>query len=244
MIRAHFQQFYVEPEHVHGNYFVLNGEEFSHAVKVLRKNKGDAISAVDGCGHLFEGVIQSIESGLLKVEILSKKLNAGEPDLFLTLVQAVPKGAGFDYVIEKGTEIGLSAFQPVMTARSIIEPGNRVDRWKKKALTAMKQCGRSRCPDIFAPVDFKEALVKYRQDLLMIAHESFTNDRADDAVRTFQSKRVALFIGPEGGFTDQEFELALNTGALPMTLGPRRLRSDTAGLVGAIKILDAAGELK
>ncbi|MBN2410419.1 16S rRNA (uracil(1498)-N(3))-methyltransferase [candidate division KSB1 bacterium] len=243
MTRAHFQQFYVEPDHVHGNYFVLSGGEFSHAVKVLRKNKGDAISAVDGCGHLFEGVIQSIESGLLKVEILSKKLNAGEPNLFLTLVQAVPKGAGFDYVIEKGTEIGLSAFQPVITERSIIEPGNRIDRWKKKALTAMKQCGRSRCPDVYAPIEFKEALSRYRQDLLMIAHESYTNDQADYTVKISQAKRIALLIGPEGGFTEQEFKLALNNGAKPMTLGPRRLRSDTAGLVGAIKILDAAGEL-
>jgi len=243
LTRAHFQQFYVEPEHVFGNYFILSGEEFIHAVKVLRKNKGDAISAVDGCGHLFEGTIQSVEQKLLKVDILRKELNVGEPDLFLTLAQAVPKGSGFDYVIEKGTEIGLSAFQPILTARSIVEPGNRIDRWKKKSLTAMKQCGRSRCPDIFGPIGFEQALQKHQQDLLLIAHESYANDQVDYAFEISKARRVTLFIGPEGGFTEYEFKMALDMGAFPMILGPRRLRSDTAGLVGTVKILDAANQL-
>jgi len=243
LTRAHFQQFYVHPENVYKSYFILSGEEFNHAVKVLRKNTGDAITAVDGCGHLFEGTIQSIDSKLLKVNISNKRSNVGEPDLFLTLAQAVPKGAGFDYVVEKGTEIGLSAIQPMLTSRSIVNPGNRIPRWKNKALTAMKQCGRSRCPDIYESLDFEAALKKYRRELLFIAHESYDKDQEDYNLKISNAGRVTLLIGPEGGFTEQEFKQALDMGALPMVLGPRRLRSDTAGLVGAVKILNAANEL-
>ena len=243
MTRAHFQQFYVNPENVYKNHFILNGEEFNHAVKVLRKNPGDSLSAVDGRGFLYEGKIQSIENKSLKVVIINKEENVGEPELFLTLAQAVPKGAGFDYVVEKGTEIGLSAIQPIITARSIVNPGNRIPRWKNKALTAMKQCGRSRCPDIYEPLDFETALKNFQRELLIIAHESYDNDPEDIILKIRHASGVTFFIGPEGGFTEQEFKLALDMGALPMNLGPRRLRSDTAGLVGSVKILSAAGEL-
>jgi len=244
LTRAHFQHFYVQPENIYGNFFILNGEEFMHAVKVLRKNKGDSISAVDGCGNLFAGTIHSIENNLLKVEILNKKKNVGEPELFLTLAQAVPKGSGFDFVIEKGTEIGLSAFQPIITSRSIVNADSRILRWKKKSLTAMKQCGRSRCPDILESLDFEETLRKYQRDVLIIAHERYTNAQVEYLSKISIARRTTLFVGPEGGFTEDEFQLALNYGALPMNLGPRRLRSETAGLVSVIKILDAAQELQ
>ncbi|HPG41570.1 MAG TPA: RsmE family RNA methyltransferase [bacterium] len=244
MTRAHFQQFYVQPDNVHNDRFVLDGEEFIHAARVLRMKTGDAIEAVDGQGNLYSGKIISMSSKELVAGIYEQQLNAGEPKLYLTLAQAVPKGSNFDLVVEKGTEIGISAFQPVITARSIVSPEARGNRWGKKALVAMKQCGRSRCPDILPPLDFTAALELYTRDLLIIAHESHAETRTDLDKRIASATRVTLFIGPEGGFTAEEFARALQFGALPMNLGPRRLRSETAGLVAAIKILDMARELE
>ncbi len=234
----------MEPENVHGDRFILNDQEYLHAVRVLRMKPGDTIEAVDGLGNLFSGKIISTDNKQLVAGINEQQLNAGEPKLYLTLAQSVPKGSNFDLVVEKGTEIGISAFQPIITARSIVSPETRGNRWGKKALIAMKQCGRSRCPDVLPPLLYTAALELYNKDLMIIAHESNPETRRDIDKRINAADKVTLLIGPEGGFTAKEFALALQYGALPMNLGPRRLRSETAGLVAAIKILDMAHELE
>ncbi|NIA31270.1 MAG: RsmE family RNA methyltransferase [Actinobacteria bacterium] len=241
---SHHYQFYVSPERVGKNVFFLSGEEFHHAVKVLRKKVGDSLAAADGLGNCYEGRIKDISSLQLKVRIDSKTRNTGEPELFLTLAQAVPKGSHFDWVVEKGTEIGVSAFQPLLSKYSLVDPSSRIERWRHKALSAMKQCGRSRCPEILPPVEFARILEEAFNIPAFIAYESFQEDFELDFAALLKSyARAIIFIGPEGGFNQNEIDLAVENGVHPISLGSRRLRSETAGIVAAVKILSASGDL-
>lgn len=240
MTRADVEQFYVQPEHVFDDHFLLVHEELNHAVRVLRKSPGDSLEAVDGHGNAYSGAILSISKSEMKVAITHHSKNLGEPTVHLTLAQAVPKGSHFDMVIEKGTEIGINTFQPIITQRSIADPSSRIDRWRKKALAAMKQCGRSYCPEILPPIRFEIYLEQVDTEAIFIAHEHFSDS---DLPETLTAKSCTLFIGPEGGFTDDEVNTALSSKAIPLQLGQRRLRSETAGLVGAIKLLTLFDEL-
>jgi 16S rRNA (uracil1498-N3)-methyltransferase len=241
-MRTDFQQFYVAPKNVHNGVFYLVDDEAKHAAKVLRKQAGDDLEAIDGQGTLYQGVIQAIEKNRIAVSIKNQLKNVGEPDLKLTIVQSVPKGNHFDLVIEKGTEIGVSAFWPILTQRSIVEPESRLQRWSHKVQAAAKQCGRSLFPMLQNPVTFSTFLTTHEFDLVFIAHQAVEN--AVDLRQTVrESTHVAVLIGPEGGFTDEEIQAALNAGCLPLNMGKRRLRSETAGLVAACKILSVAGEL-
>ncbi len=241
-MRTDFQQFYVAPEHVKNNMFFLVDDEAKHAIRVLRKQVGDVLEAVDGCGSLYTGRITHIDKNRVDVSIEEMRENVGEPTLKLTIAQSVPKGNHFDLVIEKGTEIGVSVFLPIVTQRSIIEPVSRLQRWQHKVQAAAKQCGRSRFPEVREPVTFNHVLQSDEFDVRFIAHQA-VKDESTIANLVRESATVAVLIGPEGGFTDDEVKLALDAGCLPLYLGARRLRSETAALVAACKILAAAGEL-
>ncbi len=240
MNRADVQQFYVQPEHVFDDHFILVKDELRHAIRALRKSAGDVIEAVDGQGNAYSGTIVSISKDEAKVSLANHSKNPGEPSIHLTLAQAVPKGSHFDIVIEKGTEIGISRFQPVITQRSIADPSSRIDRWRKKALAAMKQCGRSCCPEILPPVPFERYVEQVNSKVSFIAHEHFSASKVPESLSV---KSCTLFIGPEGGFTEDEVNIALSNNVFPLQLGQRRLRSETAGIVGAVKLLLMFGEL-
>ncbi len=241
-MRTDFQQFFVDPDHVQGDVFYLDGDEYRHAVKVLRKQEGDAISAVDGRGRLYHGAVREVHKDRIIVHIVETIRDIGEAKLNLIVAQAALKGAHFDLVVEKGTEIGVAAFQPMITDHVIVKADARTDRWRKKALTAMKQCGRSRCPRIYEPMDFESVVQQRRCDVAFIAHEDV--DLESVAIRLpDKSSSAIVFIGPEGGFTNSEYQFALKKGVTPLNLGPRRLRAETAALVAATKILAATGAL-
>ncbi len=242
-MRSDFQQFYVKPENVRSDHFVLDGDEYKHATKVLRKHPGDSLSAVDGKGRLYSGVILNIEKNQLTVSLQDVADNVGEPRLKLTLAQAVPKGSSVDWVVEKGTEMGVSAFLPILSQRSIVQPDSRLTRYQLKALTAMKQCGRSRWPIVHEPVRFSELFKRAGYDYVFIAHEKAAPGYRLQTLEFQNESQVLVCIGPEGGFTDDEFDMAVNAGAMPLYLGPRRLRSETAALVACMQILSIAGEL-
>lgn len=243
MKRMHFEQFYVRPEDISDHQFILRNEEAHHSIKVMRNKIGDFLAAADGKGRVVSGKIIKIESDIVIISRDQTDINVGEPEIFLTLAQGIPKGSHFDWVIEKGTEIGVSCFQPLLTERCIIDPNSRLERWSKKAFAAMKQCGRSRCPGILPACTLEQFLNHHNKDKLYIAHETTLTDGIPESIKSNEHKYTSLMIGPEGGFTPQEYKLSIDKGALPLSLGPRRLRSETAALVGIIQILSANGEL-
>jgi len=241
--RTDFQQFYVLPENIRADTFSLFGEEFRHAIKVLRKKKGDGLAAIDGRGQLYHGIIECIKRDSVQVSITKIDKDVGEPRIKLTIAQAVPKGQHFDLVVEKGTEIGVAAFQPILAERCLIDPSSRVERWQHKALAAAKQCGRSRCPVVHAPCEFTTIMQDNAFDIALIAHERIEPAAREIFKNVRNHTNIVVFIGPEGGFTEKEVQHAVKMGAFPISLGIRRLRSETAAIIAATKILGALGEL-
>lgn len=239
--RTDFVQFFVRPAAVSDRHFYLENEEAHHAIRVMRKRVGDTLCAADGCGNLYEGRIESVEPMRVCVEILKHEVGVGEPRMRLILAAAPPKGDAFDWVVEKGTELGVAVFQPLITQRTIIEPQNRLRRWRQKALSAMKQCGRSVLPEVREPVPFAEFCLRLPNPAF-IAHEEADTPLHEFAATLRLAKEAAVLIGPEGGFTDEEIETAMKNGAEVISLGPRRLRSETAALAAVIRLLAMAEE--
>ena len=240
---SHFQHFFVLPKHVLDDKFYLEGEEFDHAIRVMRKKVGDSVCAADGEGKLYRGSVVKIQKQRLVAAIEYVDQNIGEPEFELTLAFAPLKGSRVDTIVEKGTEIGIAAFQPILTQHTMTRMTSRPDRWRQKAIAAMKQCGRSRCPQICETIPFRAAIEMYSNELKFIAHEKQHGPATPFADWSSLNRRAALFVGPEGGFSEDELEHAVESGARLINLGSRRLRSDTACLVGAIKLLDKAAEL-
>ena len=134
----------------------LSKDEAHHLLHVHRKKRNDLFAAVDGKGTTFDCQINSVEKDKIHAQILKRRRFVGEPVFKLTLALAIPKKARFEWVIEKGTEIGVSSFIPLITNRTITtEKSVKLIRWKKIALVAMKQCKRSILPTIETPVRFE-----------------------------------------------------------------------------------------
>jgi 16S rRNA (uracil1498-N3)-methyltransferase len=263
--------FYAPPERFTAETITLDRDEHAHLVRVLHHQVGDKVMVVDGAGLAAESEIVEIGKTVTRVRIIKKSRRLGEPFVHLTLAQAVPKGNRFDWVIEKATEIGVSAFIPLICERSEVTPGAaKNERWHRLALAAMKQSCRSICPAISEPVMFgalcrrasslsaayadghsgsRSSLAMYKArsgrefDFVLIAHEG-AGDPLPQLVNRSPKPRIGLvLIGPEGGFTDAEIQIARDAGITFFGLGSRRLRAETAGLVAAMKLLSAFGEL-
>ncbi len=241
---AHLEHFYVEANAVTANELVLRDGEFHHAVRVRRKRVGDQITAVDGRGHLYQAVVTAIDRTTLHARIERTVVNFAEPRLRLTLAVGTLKGERMDWIVEKGSEIGIAAFQPIRTLRSVVQTPGRYSRWREKALAAMKQCGRSWCMDILPLRSLADLLDSWSGRSIFIAHEeAISAHDAEMEKRIKDGAEALLVVGPEGGFDDAEIHLAKQHGALLMYLGCRRLRSETAALVAAARLLTIAGDL-
>lgn len=251
--------FYVNPENVRKDSLKIVGEEAKHILTVLRYQKGDTIDVVDGCGTKYKVLIQDLGKDYVEGKILSKKKKEYEPMAHLTLAQAICKGPRMDFLIEKATEIGVSTIIPIVTENTVVKigkitqesgsvsPGARrkTERWKRLAIASMKQSLRSILPDIQNPIKFDDLLPKIKTfDLSLIASlekgakslrecgELKKRLRNKEALRN-----VLVMVGPEAGFTEDELSKAKAVGAIPITLGSRRLRTETAGIVFSSLVL-------
>lgn len=237
--------FYTPPENFAGEFVELTGGEHHHLTRVLHHKIGDRVTVVDGAGNAaVAGEIVFSDRAVTRIKIHAITKNPGEPAVHLTLAQAVPKGARYDWVVEKATEIGVSAFIPLISEHSEVHPGSgKTERWRRLALAAMKQSCRSVWPDVNEPAPFFELCQTIRNfDLAILAHPT-ENDILKDLASQAMPQKVLLVVGPEGGFTEEEIEAAQKSGCKLLSLGPRRLRSETAGLVAATKVLAAFGQL-
>lgn len=237
--------FYAPPENFVGEFVELTGDEHHHLTRVLHHKIGDRVTVVDGAGNAaVDGEIILSDRAVTRIKTHTITKNIGEPAVHLTLAQAVPKGARFDWVVEKATEIGVSAFIPLLSEHSEVQPGSgKTERWRRLALAAMKQSCRSVWSEVNEPTPFFELCQTIKNfDLAILAHPT-ENDILKDLASKAMSQKTLLMVGPEGGFTEEEIEFAQKSGCKLLSLGPRRLRSETAGLVAATKVLAAFGQL-
>ena len=249
----HQEFFWVEPEDVFSNHLILRGTEQKHLIQVLRKKIGDWASATDGQGHVYDFFITEIEKNQVKGQIQKKRRRVGEPFFRVTLAQALLKGDHFEWVLEKGTEIGVTQFIPFSSEYSVaadVTP-TRLNRYRRIVREALKQCGRSVVPAVNEPVPFSELLTMApNYQLKLLAHP----DKGALAMRFLLDSRIKnrppssfrnglVLIGPEGGFSLEEIQQARAQGFDLVTLGKRRLRAETAALVCTTILMEKMGEL-
>lgn len=225
--------FYVAPEDVHGQILTLRGDEVRHLSKSLRKRIGDHIYATDGNDNLFEAVVRTLGRDEVLCEVVNVDMRKNEPRASITLaISLLRNPARFDFVIEKATELGVRSIIPLSCERTVGR-GERHDRYEKLALAAMKQSNRCYLPRIF-PLSSVEAVAKHADDgtLKLIPHERTEQSQFIGSVLKHHEnvRSVLILVGPEGGFTDEELDITAAHAFVPVSLGPRRLRSETAAI--------------
>lgn len=227
-----------------GEIVSLSKEESFHIVKVLRLKNGDHIEICDGNGRAFLGEIIN-PSALVQIKILSE-LDSNEPETNVVLYQSLSKGTKMDLVIQKAVELGVNEIVPVATEFSVVkinDSDNKTSRWRKIASEAVKQCKRSAVPLISEPVKFKDAIDNMsKHDVSLVAYECEKERKITDDLFV-DATSVGIFIGPEGGFSQAEIEYATQKGVIPVTLGKRIMRTETAAIALSAIVMYKLGEL-
>lgn len=225
---------------------MLPPEEARHAVRVLRKRAGEEIVVVDGVGGWYRVRLDRVGEEKAAGTVLETRRDVGEPLYHLTMGLGLIKNRNrFETFVEKAVELGVSAIVPLRTARTE-KQGLKMRRTKKILTAAMKQCGRSRLPTLAEPTPLPDVFGAGDYDAAFIAHEQVGSDGmplSEALARTSSEARLLVLVGPEGGFTDEEVTTAEEAGCVPVTLGPRRLRTETAGIAAATAVqlaLDAS----
>ena len=249
------QQFFLAPEALADKKFHIKGPEAFHITKVLRYRAGQSLVLFDGKGGRFEGVIQTIHPDGSVEGALTTTLHATEKrtPVELRLFQGLLKGGHWDFILEKGTELGVSSFHPIVTPRTVVllheieRAKTKQERWNRVVMAAAKQCKRAELPPVEAPMQYRDAIkVCEGKGLTLLAWEGLSGATAGEtlklAIREADQARgkkaltVNVFIGPEGGFSEEEVELAESLGAVLFGLGSRRLRSETA-MIAAVSLI-------
>ena len=199
--------------------------EARHVLKVLRGRDGDPLEVVDADGRLFLAELGAGDEARV-LEVLE-----GYEEVGLSLYQAVPKGGRMDLVVEKATEVGATRIVPLLTERGLVMPGDaKVGRWRRVAEAAARQSLRMVVPEVTQPVSFSEAVREAGGEGVLLHNEP---DLAP--LEALVSAPASLFVGPEGGWSEEELQAAEEAGLALAQLGPYRLRSETAGVVAAAR---------
>lgn len=227
-------RFFVEKEQIDKNKIMITGEDAKHIKTVLRCKLGEEIIICDGQGYDYNCSISEIDHVVI-AEIKNVSESASEPDTKITLFQGLPKSDKMELIIQKCVELGVEKIIPVNTERVIVKldkkEDKKLERWQKISLSASKQCGRGKIPQIGHILNFQEAIQEASKfDLAVIAYEKEENIGLKELIKNFNGQTVAVFIGPEGGFSEEEIIKAKTNGLKTITLGKRILRTETAGM--------------
>ncbi len=221
-----------------GTVAITDDQDVKHIRKVLRLRPGDSLEVADGKGREAVAVITDLTDAAVTVKIEAVLELQRESPLEITLFQALPKGSKLETVFQKNTEIGVSAFVPVISERCVVRIADleaerkKHVRWQAIIDEAAKQSKRGALPRLEKLMELKAAagfLEGY--DLVLVPHTGSGVVSLGEALPKGTVRRAAVFIGPEGGFTDEEAGRLAEAGAVPVTLGPRILRTETAGFV-------------
>ncbi|MBQ6239649.1 MAG: 16S rRNA (uracil(1498)-N(3))-methyltransferase [Firmicutes bacterium] len=237
--------FFVQKESIDGQSLHMR-ENTHHILRVLRYKPGDELTVCDGEGMQYLCRIDAV--GGTGDEIFGTVLSAGpsegEPRTRITLFQGLPKSDKMEMILEKGVELGISGFVPVRFARCVSRPDDRksaqkTDRWNKIAASAAEQCGRGILPRVEEPLTVREAAERIAgYDLALVFYEGKKHNSLKEILRAAGTpQNVAVFIGPEGGLEQEEVDLLASHGAQVAGLGPRILRTETAGPAASALIL-------
>lgn len=224
----------------------------AHQVRsVLRMRPGEHIALLDGSGWEYEVELTALTRDQATGQVVGWKQVTGEAAVWITLYPALLKKDNFELVLQKGTELGVSAFVPLETERTIVKlegelKPNKANRWERILTESVEQSGRGRVPELYPPAKLADALPQLPGHDLSLA---FSTGGGGYSLRSifgglgYVPRSVALLVGPEGGFSPEEVAMLTQAGAYPVTLGPRVLRAETAAVVAAALVMESCGQL-
>lgn len=227
------------------NQYILSGENAKHISKVLKMQKGEELTLVTPDKTECKCEVFSITSDSVTVDVLSKKPCENEPDVFVTLYQALPKSDKMDYIVQKCVELGVSRIVPMISARCISRPDTKTlakkrERWQKIAMQAAMQSRRGIIPEVCPCQTFLSAVDHTsRNETSIIFYEQGGEPVKKILEKT--PKTIGMFIGSEGGFEQSEVDFMINNGGCAATLGKRILRAETAPLAALSVIMYQTG---
>lgn len=243
-------RFFISQEDIQGDVLYVK-EDAHHILHVLRLGAGDVLTLCDGEGGEYLCRIETVNEKGICCRKLSYQRSCAEPAVWITLYQGLPKGDKMDWIIEKSVEMGVSSLIPLELSRCVSRPdqkkiGAKVLRWNKISRSAAKQCQRGRIPKVEEPLRLDEAIRQFASyDLVLVCYEEQKGHSLRRVLQAFQQPpgKIAVLIGPEGGLEEEEVSKCVQAGALCAGLGPRILRTETAGMTAAALILYEYGQL-
>ena len=231
-------RFYVSPESIFPDKNLIevrDRDEVHHIRDVMRLKEGIKVTVFDGRGKEYSGSIKDVSKHSVIIDIESSADLIPDIPYKLTLYQAIPKKNKMDFIVEKAVELGADAIIPILTERTVPaikdNAQKKRDRWSRIARAASKQCGRSVLPEVLEVVDFNSALAKAAEgDLIIFAALDKDARPLKTILRDKNPKKISVFVGPEGDFSEAEISLAREKDCSMCSLGPSVLRSETAAI--------------
>lgn len=233
---------YVPEEHV-----LLTGDDARHIARSLRMQSGEALILCDSIGTDYNCEIERITEDSVAVRVLSFCETVAEPAVKVTVYQGLPKADKMDGIVQKAVETGATRIVPVLTGRCVSRPdgpaaAKKAARWQKIAVEAAKQSGRGVIPQVAPLTSFREAVREAAQNGEVLLFFEGGGQSIAKLV-TPQTRVLSIFIGPEGGFEQEEVDLVTQSGGKIGTLGPRILRTETAPIAALAAIMLASGNM-
>ncbi|MFA0753109.1 MAG: hypothetical protein IMHGJWDQ_000880 [Candidatus Fervidibacter sp.] len=226
-------------------------ESYVHRLhRVLRLEAGDKLVLFDPAGEEWIAEIVTYRANLVVLQLVERQVALQEPTVSLTLFQGLPKGEKMDFIVQKATELGVNRIVPMMTRRTVVQltpdraKGKRA-RWERVAIAATEQCGGRQVPEIALPMSFYHAVQEAKDaDIWLLFYESAELPLREALAHVSSPRKVAVMVGPEGGFDPGEVTLAQRHGAHLVSLGRRLLRTETAAVVAVALVLYELGALE
>ena len=224
----------------------IAGADALHIAKALLMRPGEAQTLCDGKGTDFDGVLETVTDRQVTVRISASRPSQAEPTLAVTLYQGLPKGDKMDWIIQKAVELGVTAVVPVATRRSVARLEGKADkkqeRWQRIAAEAAGQCGRGMLPSVERPLSWSQALSRLSGEPALVFYEG--GGRPLRELVTPSTRRLSVFVGPEGGFDPEEIDAIRRQGGGVATLGPRILRCETAPLAALTLLMHLSSNME
>lgn len=242
-------RFFIDESCLSEKYAFVRGGDAVHIGRSLRMRLGDEVTLCCG-GMEYECKILNISDEECRCEIISFHKGENEPNVHLTLFQAVPKSDKLEFIVQKAVELGAAEICPVLTSRCVSRPDGKsfrkkLDRLNKIALEAAKQCGRSIVPTVTEILSLDQCIEKLSAaDFPLVCYEKGGKNLREVFSQTeYDGKTIAIFIGSEGGFDEKEIERCLSAGVTPIGLGKRILRCETAPVAAVSIIMNLTGNM-
>jgi 16S rRNA (uracil1498-N3)-methyltransferase len=245
-------RFFLEIDPVPGDRIEIRGNDYRHISRSLRLKVGDRIIICNGKGWDYLVLLDIFSEVSVQAIVEKKIINSNEAGVRIALAQGIPKNNNMDYIVQKSTEIGVYKIIPLKSSRTIVEldekkEKKRLDRWQRIAEEAAKQSNRGIIPEVEIIYDIKNlSKIFSNYDIVLVPWEEEKQNNFKSIIKNFflkEIRNILLIIGPEGGFSSSEINFIKSAGGIPITLGPRILRTETAGIVSISIMLYEFGYL-